>query len=138
MCMILDANMWGDFTNKAECMIPVYKWLEEKKGKLVYSDHKAFQKELTKNQKKILRRYFQSGQARFVPKTQVDRITTDLRKNDELKSNDIHILGLAKASKVKILCSNDKNLHYDFKHILGGSVYQNANHKHLLTKDACP
>ncbi len=119
-------------------MQPVHKWLKKKNGKLVYSDHESFQKELTQNQRKILERYYQSGNARFVPKKQVERIITDLRKNNKLKSNDIHILGLAKAEQVKVLCTKDKNLHYDFKYILGGSIYQNTRHQHLLTQDTCP
>ncbi len=138
MCMILDINMWPDFFNKTIAMQPVHKWLEKKNGKLVYSNHELFQKELTQNQRTVLEKYYQSGKARLVPKKQVEQIITDLKENNTFKSNDIHILGLAKANRVKVLCTKDKDLHYDFKHILAGSVYQNTKHQHLLTKDTCP
>ena len=138
MCMILDINMWPDFFNKKKNMQPVHKWLEKQNGKLVYSDHKLFQKELTQNQKTILEKYYQSGKARFISETQVEQTIAILQKNNQFQSNDIHILGLAKADQVKVLCTKDKNLHADFKNILGGSIYQNAKHQHLLTKDTCP
>ena len=118
-------------------MQPVHKWLE-KNGKLVYSDHKLFQKELTLDQRTTLEEYYQSGKARFVPEKEVEKTIMDLRKNKEIKSNDIHILALAKANKVNVLSTRDIKLEKDFKHILGGSIYKNEKHKHLLKKDTCP
>ncbi len=138
MCMILDINMWPDFFNKTIAMQSVHKWLEKKNGKLVYSNHELFQKELTQNQRTALQEYSRKGQARLVPKKQVEQKITSLRADNTFKSNDIHILGLAKAVRVKVLCTKDKDLHYDFKHILHGHIYQNASHQHLLTKDTCP
>ena len=140
MCMILDADMWGRFPEekKDKDLLPVRKWLEKQNGKLVYSDHEQFQKELTKDYKETLKGYFQSGKARFFPKKEVEREITVLRKNSNPKSNDLHILGLAKIAKVKVLCTGDKKLHQDFKDILDGSIYQKAEHRHLLTKDTCP
>ena len=136
--MILDTNMWSNFLNKTSDMQPVYQWLENKNGKLIYSDHKSFQKELTKNQKTVLKSYYQSGKARLVPTKQVEQTITSLRKNNKFKSNDMHILGLAKAGKTKVLCTKDKDLQDDFKNILKGKVYKKANHQHLLTQDTCP
>ncbi len=121
-------------------MLPVHKWMEKRNGKLIYSDHEPLQRELTQRQKKALERYNQSGKARFFPKEQVERTIISLRKNKDnrFKSNDIHILGLAKTAKAKILCSKDTDLHHDFKQILNGNIYQNKKHEHLLTRDACP
>ena len=138
MCVIIDANMWSDFLNKEKNMKPVHKWMESQKGKLVYSNHKAFQKELTKDQKTVLRRYYQAGKARLVPEKQVDETIKSLKENNTFRSNDIHILALAKARRVKVLCTKDTKLHYDFKHILGGRIYQKEKHKNLLTQDICP
>ena len=59
-------------------------------------------------------------------------------------SDDPHIIALARVSGARTLCSNDNNLHTDFKnqrllsHPRGG-VYQNANHGHLLRHTrSCP
>ena len=136
--MILDVHQWPGFSEKKADLLPVHEWLEKGNGKLVYSNHKSFEKELTKKQKTVLKGYNQSGKARFFPAKQVAKEASEIKNNHKLKSNDIHILGLAKAARAKLLCSKDKNLHSDFKDILKGSVYQNAKHKRLLTKDACP
>ena len=138
MCMILDVNMWSDFIEQKSIMQPVHQWLEGKNGKLLYSDHESFQKELTLSHKKVLKSYYQSGHARFVPKKQLEKTINSLRKTHQFKSNDMHILGLAKVGQVKVLCTKDKDLHHDFKQILGGNIYQNAKHQHLLTQDTCP
>ena len=136
--MILDVHQWPAFFHKTKDMQPVYKWLEKKNGKLVYSNHKSFEKELTKKQKTVLKGYNQSGKARLYLEEQVAKEASGIKKNHKLRSNDSHILGLAKVARAKLLCTKDKDLHADFKEILKGSVYQNAKHKHLLIKDVCP
>ena len=139
MCMILDANMWSNFLNKTEDMQPVHKWLR-KHGKIVYSDHKSYKKELDKapKLKKFLEDCYQSGQAKRIGEKKVEKAINSLKENKNIKSNDIHILGLVEASKVKVLCTKDRDLHQDFKKIIGGNIYQNKNHQKLLTKDTCP
>ncbi len=143
MCMILDANMYGDFLKRTEDMIPIHKWLEKKNGKLVYSTYEEIDRELNSN--KEMKRFFvsrkQSGMARSIEKDTVERAIKEIRECHDLKlqSNDEHILGLAKASDTKLLCFSDKALHKDFKEVVsGGSIYQNKRHEHLLTYDACP
>lgn len=63
------------------------------------------------------------------------------RLKGTIKSNDGHIIALAKVSGVNVLVSLDEDLHKDFKNkklIKGGKVYQKANHKCLLRNDLCP
>lgn len=53
-------------------------------------------------------------------------------------SNDIHVIALARASGVRLLCSHDIALHNDFTNgrLINrprGRVYQNTSHNHLLT-----
>ena len=81
-----------------------------------------------------LNELYRAGRARLVPNTEVEKKVKTLKKsNHQLQSNDIHILGLAKASNTKVLCTKDKKLHQDFKKIIKGKVYQNKKHQHLLT-----
>ena len=139
MCMILDVNMWSDFLNQKETLKPVHKWLENQNGKLTYSDHKKLQKEMTKEYRLNLETYHQAGRTRFVPKKEVSKEISKIKKAHTLKSNDIHILGLAKASKAKVLCTKDKKLEQDFKNIIPkGKIYKNNTHGHLLNIDTCP
>ena len=137
MCMILDANMWADFSNQEEDMEPIHKWLEKQNGKLVYSNYAPIQKELNRLNNN-LEELYRAGRALFIPGEKVDKKVEAIENSKyQLKSNDIHILGLVKASNAKVLCSKDKKLHKDFKSIIGGSVYQKKGHKHLLTSDIC-
>ena len=138
MCIILDANRWGDFSNQKEDMKPIHKWLEKQNGKLVYSDHSKIQQELNQLQKNNLVEYRRAGKALLVPGKQVEEKVKEIKKEHELKSDDSHILGLAKASHATVLCTKDKKLHQDFKHIIKGKIYQNKKHQHLLTPDLCP
>jgi hypothetical protein len=53
------------------------------------------------------------------------------------RSDDEHIIALARVSGVRLLCSLDQNLHADFtnRHLLStprGKVYQTAKHRRLL------
>ena len=74
---------------------------------------------------------------KLVDKSEVLRAEAKL-KNLNLKSNDIHILALAKAGNVKLLCSNDVHLHKDFKGVIHGKVYKDRRHSKLLINNGCP
>ncbi|MBC6415797.1 MAG: PIN domain-containing protein [Bdellovibrionales bacterium] len=139
MCLILDNNQWGDFLEKKDDIIPIHDWLEKKNGKLIYSNHEKF-KELSKKYKNSLETYRQAGKAKLVLKEEVEEEIKKIRKSQYImKSNDDHILGLAKAGNIKVLCSKDKNLHKDFTTMIPhGKIYQTKNHKHLLVEDLCP
>ena len=136
MCMILDSNRWIDFSNQKEDMKPIHKWLEKQNGKLVYSNYEPIQKELNYLNNN-LKAYYAAGQALFIPSEEVEKKVEEIKNKYQPKSNDIHILGLAKASNAKVLCTKDKKLHQDFKNIIKGRIYQNKNHQHLLTSDLC-
>ena len=148
MCLVLDTNMFGKFLKKADKdMQPIYSWLNKGRGKIIYTKHASYYQELAQSQNMLrwLDDAQQSGQSRLVDLKKVEQAASKLRnkiKNGslQLKSNDIHILALAQASRVKLLCSDDRGLHADFTNpqIVGGKVYQNQGHKRLLTKDLCP
>ena len=142
--MILDAHKWADFFKNTEDMKPVHRWIN-KSGKIVYSNHQKIESEIKKSTGKKAMRYLEekrrAGKAKFISKEAVMTAKKDIEKLTR-KSNDIHILALARASKTKLLCSKDGGLHVDFTNkniiIVKGKVYQNKTHKHLLKLDACP
>ena len=141
MCMILDTNQWGDFLKPTKDMQPVRRWLADREGKLVFSDHKNMEEELKKHRKmqKYLFNLLKIRQAKTVSGKKVEQEMEKIRNGKHrYRSNDLPLLGLARAGKVKLLCSRDKKLQGDFKNIVKGNVYKNDTHKHLLTKDTCP
>ncbi len=140
MCLILDANIFSAFLDpKNDDMKPVRDWLH-KMGNIVYSPTETLEKELNKSLKMV--NYFKflsgSGQLTRIPKKKVEDTEISLKKEKELKSNDAHIIALALVSGAKLLVSGDEDLHTDFKKIVKGKIYQNKNHKKLLTKNTCP
>ena len=137
MCMILDNNTWGDFLKQKPDMEPIHNWLDKKNGKLVYSNHQGF-KELSLTYQRSLQEYKKAGKAKLVPGEKVEKEIRKIKKKHNIeKSNDPHILGLAKAGNVKVLCTKDQALQEDFKTIIRGNIYKNKNHQHLLTSDLC-
>lgn len=80
-----------------------------------------------------------AGSARKISDALVESETQTVVGLRLCQSDDEHIIGLALASNVRLLCSNDRDLHSDFtnRRLLNrprGSVYQKARHRHLLDR----
>lgn len=142
MCLILDKNRWGDFFQNTLDMQPIHQWLNKGKGKLVYSDYKQISEDggPSKKMKVFIKKRSDAGQIKRIGLEKVTEAIDEINtEHSSLQSNDIHILGLAKASNTKLLCSNDQDLNEDFKKIItNGSIYKKQTHKHLLIKNVCP
>ena len=139
MCLILDANMFGAFLDRDnEDMAPVRNWLDSRNGKIAWSPTSKMRRELKRYGKKMedeFRRYGDAGKLKRIDKATVERAKERLPK---LRSDDPEIIALARASGVSLLVSADRNLHADFKRIIGGSIYQTRRHRRLLRPDVCP
>jgi hypothetical protein len=142
MCVILDTNTFHKFRNpKDEDMEPVWKWLDNRNGKIVYSNTEKFENEWEKGGMSHLRdQMMRAGQLKLISQGVQE-------KADELKgkiaSNDEHIIALALITGVKVLISyrkGDKDLFTDFKNrdLVRGKVYTRKAHARMLTKDTCP
>ena len=135
MCLILDANRYGDFLNPDnEDMKPVREWLRIKNGKIAYSPTQKFRKELSEAIWKQFVEYREKGKLKLINK---EIVQSKQKTLPNLKSDDHHIIALALAANVKLLVSADEDLHEDFKQIVGGKIYQNKTHERLLTRDLC-
>lgn len=142
MCVILDTNTFGKFKNPTdEDMKPVWKWLDNRNGKIVYANTKKFEDEWERGGMNHLRdQMMRAGQLKLVSGGVQE-------KADELEgkiaSNDEHIIALALITRVKVLVSyreGDGDLFTDFKNrqLVGGRVYTRKSHEHMLTRDTCP
>jgi rRNA-processing protein FCF1 len=142
MCLIIDANLapavFGENSNSSDFR-PVIDWLTfpKKNGKLVVGGKLKFELYKIENARRFIIRLIQAGRARDITEN-VDKETEKVRNMPELKSDDPHIIALAKVSGARILCSNDKDLREDFRNPKlidpRGHIYQNAKQKHLLSK----
>ena len=161
MCIILDANVFGEFKKrdkgkKDEDMEPIWNWLDKGYGKIVYSPTKKFKEEWRKggmrNQMQMLN---QAGKLKLVLADDVEKKVDALKQTIKLRSNDWHIIALAKIAEVKVLVVQhirdtpsgkqrrgprgaDPKLQADFKDLVGGEVYVTKCDKELLNKDTCP
>lgn len=138
MCLILDTNMYGLFlASDNEDMKPVRDWIDNKTGKIAHSPTGKMKDELDKypRMRDRFAQYSRAGKLRTFSRQNVEREKNSL---PHLKSDDPDIIALARVSGVRLLVSSDKYLHADFKQIVGGSIYQTRQHKHLLKRDICP
>ena len=146
MCMILDTNQFHKLFKGNDHIKPIHEWLKNDRGKLVYTLYGKFGEEIKRMPK--VRQYLHSRKkaekAKLFQEDQVREGEEEIkqkakRKNYRLKSDDLHILGLAQTSNTKLLCSDDGKLCEDFEELIAqNSIYKNQTHKHLLTRDACP
>ena len=143
MCVILDANTFGKFKNPAdEDMSPVWEWLDNRNGKIVYANTKKFEDEWERGGMSHLRdQMMRAGQLKLVSEG-VQEKADELE--GEISSNDEHIIALAIIAGVKVLVSyrgGDRDLFDDFrdKSLVGGRVYTREAHaRSMLRKDTCP
>ena len=164
MCIILDVNSFSDLRNTVnEDMKPVWYWLENKNGKIVYSSTEKFRSEweagggyelmiellypgsrsslsVRMGWEQAVMELQRMGKFKLVSAEAVQAKAEALEQTGELRSDDPHIIALAIIANVTVLVSNDRALHADFKNpkLVGGRVYQTKTHRHLLRGDTCP
>ena len=142
MCIIVDANRLGIFLQDPpdKDAAPIHKWLAAGHGSIVYSDGGNFTDEVRGRARERLLQYSRAGTARFVPK---ERFVGDENAlQGRTRSDDPHVLALARVAGVRLLYTGDKKLIADFKNkkfIKGprGKVYSGAANARLLTRSAC-
>ena len=111
---IIDASVFGKFD--APQMRPFWNWMNNGHGILIYTDGGKYDKELRERAPTAYRRltaYRQSGQFRLVKWDQVREYELALNRSS-LRSNDPHVIALARASDALVLCSCDGDLKRDF------------------------
>lgn len=87
--------------------------------------------------RRILRVLDGSGLARAYPDDAIKDEVAKIKRTKVCISNDLHIIALAKVSGARLLCSNDHDLHCDFKNRIlldnpRGIVYQTSAHRNIL------
>ena len=144
MCIIVDANQLGGFLADpaGEDSRPIRRWLDRGAGSIVYSTGGKFRTEIRGRARARLAEYVRAGKARRIPEGLFADDERDLRNRAYLRSDDPHVLALARAAGVRLLCTADSKLILDFKDrrfIAGprGKVYSGARNAALLTRSVC-
>ena len=146
MCLIIDVNIAHkvffdesdpDFGAIHRGLFPPPRGPAKKpRLRMVYGGKLA--QEYPEEIRRIVRQLDAAGRARTVDDAQIEEELAVVTASGLCRSNDQHIIALARASGVRLLCSEDDALCQDFKNpkLLKprGSVYRKASHKHLLMK----
>ena len=141
MCAIIDADMSGRFFKVPidADLLPLWNWINDGKGVLIVGG--LLRTELFGNHRvrDAIQAWAQAGRAVFVPNEEVDQEARDIA--GQCRSNDAHVVALARVSGARLLCSEDKLLHADFdnRELINnprGKVYQDSSHAHLLRSNA--
>jgi hypothetical protein len=148
MCVIIDVNLaFRIFTSAPETDFrPVFDWLHApgKNGCLVFGGRLLEELSNRIASLRYLRALLQAGRAYRFPDAIIQSDEQQIRGSGLCKSDDSHVVALARVSGARTLCSHDQTLHQDFRNpkLISkprGRVYQNATHAHLLRHDySCP
>ena len=150
MCAIVDNNMRDRFFSDPvdTDLQPLWKWINGGKGMLVVGGHLLEELLRAHGAASAIQVWVQAGRAIIVDGDEVDSETKRLEKVGACVSDDEHVIALARISGARLLCSEDQDLHADFKNSKligapGGVVYQNADHANLFRSNrrwhrSCP
>ena len=146
MCIIVDANKLGVFLAEPPHAdaVPIRQWLDRPAGvgALVYSTGGKFADELGSKAKRKLADYRRAGRARLVAASRFAEDEAELKASGRLRSDDAHVLALARVSGARLLYTADQDLIEDFKdhHLIQrprGKIYSGAANADLLTNNVC-
>jgi hypothetical protein len=138
MCIILDANCLGLFTNADQSMLPVKEYFENSGGLAIGGS--KLSSEYKRNSKiiKFLAELARKGQILRLVDKDVNSKESEILKAGICQSDDPHILAIAALSNARVLVSHDQPLHKDFTSTTFftpmGKIYQNQTHARLLSK----
>ncbi len=145
MCLIADAATFGDLLSDptTDDAVPIQTWLD-RGGTLVYSTGGKFGAEVERspNLKRRLEVYVRAGKARLVRYERLAADEASLSTRPDLRSDDPHVLALARASGTRLLFTRDAALMADFKNKAlidrpRGKVYASASNSGLLKRSVC-
>ena len=110
---------------------------------LIYSTEGKFKAEIRQQKAKDkLLEYSRAGSAKHIPHAQLVKEEHALKGQVALRSDDIHILALARSTGARLLYTGDNNLILDFKDGKfidqpRGKIYSGKRNADILNKSGC-
>lgn len=121
MCVraIIDADALSAMTHdRFDYFEGLREWFRRRDGRLIWTNESEFERQLTKRKgwKRLAKEYRRANLLVFV---EASRVEDAKRKISEVslqsREEDVHLLALALAADVAVLCTDDKGLKADFK-----------------------
>lgn len=149
MCVIIDTDLAAHVfaISCPDDFKPLWRWILDGDGCIVYGGRLAGElnniRRVREGTNRSLKQLSAAGKARLQDRTAVSmeerRVVAmkDSRGRRACKSNDCHVIALARLSGARVLCSADQTLHADFKNLMlvpspKGKIYQKAGHAGVL------
>jgi hypothetical protein len=137
VCIIIDANLASRVfgSPRPPDYAPLWRWIEEADGVIVYGGKLAGELNRIEAARRYLHQLYSAGKAHREPDDNV-RAEED-KIAGKCRSDDPHVIALARLTGARVLCSADTDLHDDFKNLAlvprpKGRVYQTAKHARVL------
>ena len=148
MCAIIDANVAGEVfgPNPAPAGKKFLDWIDKGSERLICGDELLNELKRIEGFREWAKVALDKGKMRNINEEKVRTRMAEIQQKS-IRSNDPHILALALASGARLLYSNDKKLHKDFKNPAlidpVGSIYsalmkKKDRQKLLDKKGLCP
>src|SRR5437764_928742 len=117
MCVIVDTNLASRIFNQPgeSDFTPVLDWLLEGGGELVIGGRLAVELEHLGEPRRFVRALLRAGRARRLPDSEVDQEESKVQESGLCRSNDYHVLALARVSGARTVCTLDKALQKDVR-----------------------
>lgn len=138
MCIIVDANRAHVLFSQpaSDAAAPIWEWLK-KDGILVYGGKLASELGKITTSRRLLAELARGGRAILETAETVDREERLVLATGHCKSNDQHVVALARVSGARVLFTEDRFLMEDFQNprLLRpkGKIYRRSTHRRLLT-----
>lgn len=128
MCAIVDANRWHEVFSpkRTDAGAAFHKWLSSKRGFAVLGG--KLRREIANGVERMrqVQGLLQKGMVAPTPDARVDDETKRIERSGGFRSDDPHILALARVSGARLLYTNDRDLQNDFKSaefVADGKIY---------------
>ena len=141
VCLIIDASRLSNFAANPPTTdaMPIFNWLR-KGGRIVYSNGGKFATEVSRAARRKLLDLSRQGRAILIPYESISIVVREL--TNQIKSDDPHVMALAKVTGTRVLYTNDGDLMDDFRdrRFLNrprGKVYSRAQNADILARSKC-
>ena len=138
MCAIVDANIASEVFGANTCPASekFLEWINKGRGRIVVGGKLLEELEVLSGFREWSQNARLAGIIRTANSDTVNSITEEIKDTDICKSDDPHVIALARVTGARLLYSNDKPLQQDFKNkslvdVPRGKVYSTIKHKAL-------
>jgi len=146
MCVIIDANVAAEvFASPVQTdYVPLWTWIEHGGGRIVYGGKNRRELARLTDVRRRLKTLWSAGRAFEIGNRQVAREEKAVVKMNACRSDDPHVIALARVSGTRVLCTEDQDLQADFKDrelvpAPRGKIYKRASLAGVLGHNSiCP